>query len=56
MHGKIYKFKDISKERRKLGQVYMSFGGLQAVLTASLERLQDFEVDDNVYILIRKVA
>jgi DNA-directed RNA polymerase I, II, and III subunit RPABC3 len=36
-------------------QVYISFGGLLMKLTGDLQKLQELDVDANIYLLIRKV-
>lgn len=36
-------------------QVYVSFGGLLMQLTGDLQKLQDLDVDANIYLLMRKV-
>ena len=36
-------------------QVFISFGGLLLQLTGDLQKLQELEVDANIYLLMRKV-
>ena len=36
-------------------KVYISFGGLLMLITGDLQKLQELEVDSNVYLLMRKV-
>jgi len=36
-------------------QVYVSFGGLLMQLTGDLQKLQELDVDANIYLLMRKV-
>jgi DNA-directed RNA polymerase I, II, and III subunit RPABC3 len=36
-------------------KVYISFGGLLMLITGDLQKLQELEVDANVYLLMRKV-
>ena len=37
-------------------QVYVSFGGLLMQLTGDLQKLQELDVDANIYLLMRKVS
>ncbi len=36
-------------------QVFISFGGLLLQLTGDLQKLQELDVDANIYLLMRKV-
>lgn len=36
-------------------KVYISYGGLLMLITGDLQKLQELEVDSNVYLLMRKV-
>lgn len=36
-------------------QVYVSYGGLLMQLTGDPKRLEDLDVDQNIYLLVRKV-
>lgn len=36
-------------------QVYVSYGGLLMQLTGDPKRLEDLDIDQNIYMLIRKV-
>lgn len=36
-------------------KVYISFGGLLMLLSGDAQKLQELEVDSNVYLLMRKV-
>lgn len=55
MYGKIFKYKDSSKPGSIKVQVYISFGGLLMQLVGDPKKLETLEVDNNVYLLIRKV-
>ena len=54
MFGKIFKFKR-AKEKKELYEIYVSFGGLLMMLRGDQTTLEKFEVDQQVYLLIRKV-
>ena len=64
MHGKVFKFKDSSSGGGGGGgsgalqraDVYASFGGLLMQLTGEPKRLEDLDIDQNIYLLIRKVT
>ena len=36
-------------------RVYISYGGLLMLITGDLQKLQELEVDSNIYLLMRKV-
>ena len=36
-------------------QVYVSYGGLLMQLTGDPKRLEDLDIDQNIYLLMRKV-
>lgn len=55
MYGKIFKYKDSSRGGQIRVEVYISFGGLLMQLTGDPKKLEALEVDDNVYLLMRKV-
>ncbi|GAB4822226.1 hypothetical protein N2152v2_009272 [Parachlorella kessleri] len=65
MHGKVFKYKDnsssgqlkadVSRAARLDVEVYVSFGGLLMQLTGDPKRLEELDIDQNVYILMRKV-
>ena len=41
--------------RSDLLQVYVSYGGLLMQLTGDPKRLEDLDIDQNIYLLMRKV-
>lgn len=59
MFGKVFKYKDA---RRKGGsdtvnaEVFASFGGLLMHLSGTPDRLKELDVDQSLYLMIRKVA
>lgn len=55
MYGKIFKYKDSSKGGHIKVEVYISFGGLLMQLIGDPKKLETLEVDNNVYLLMRKV-
>lgn len=54
MHGKIFKFKDNQGGGDRV-EVYISFGGLLMQLIGGAKELADLQVDNNVFLLIRRV-
>ncbi|PSC76122.1 DNA-directed RNA polymerases II and V subunit 8A-like [Micractinium conductrix] len=56
MHGKVFKFKDSSHSGQLKADVYVSYGGLLMQLTGDPKRLEDLDIDQNIYLLMRKVA
>lgn len=55
MHGKVFKYKDNSSTGQLKADVYVSFGGLLMQLTGDPKRLEELDIDQNIYLLIRKV-
>jgi len=55
MFGRVFKYKDSSASGQVKADVYVSFGGLLMQLTGDPKRLEDLDLDQNVYLLIRKV-
>eukprot|EP00798_Chlamydomonas_sp_ICE-L_P025939 gene25939-11615_t len=55
MHGKVYKYKDSQSSGQLRVEVYISFGGLLMMLAGDPKKLQDLEVDSNVFLLMRKL-
>lgn len=56
MHGKIFKFKDSSSGGQVKAEVYISFGGLLMELRGDPRRLSDLDVDEDVFLLLKKVT
>ncbi|KAK9838978.1 hypothetical protein WJX74_007112 [Apatococcus lobatus] len=54
MHGKLFKYKDVDKGNQAHVEILISFGGLLLQLIGEPSRLSDFEVDMNLFLLIRK--
>ncbi|CAD7703093.1 unnamed protein product [Ostreobium quekettii] len=52
MYGKIFKMRDGDEGKT---DVYASFGGLLMLLSGDPQKLAGLEVDENVYLLLRKV-
>ncbi|CAL5221859.1 g4120 [Coccomyxa viridis] len=57
MFGRIFKYEDTPSgaNNQMRVQVFISFGGLLLQLTGDLQKLQELEVDANIYLLMRKV-
>lgn len=57
MYGKIYRIEDedTGSENSRLA-AYASFGGLLMRLQGDANNLHGFEVDKNLYLLLKKVA
>ncbi len=51
----VYKYKDVHAGGQVRVEVYISYGGLLMLLAGDPKKLQDLEVDSNVYLLVRKV-
>lgn len=51
----MFKFKDSTSSGQVKADVYISFGGLLMQLTGDPRRLEDIDVDQNIYLLIRKI-
>lgn len=56
MHGKIFKFKDSSTGGQVRAEVFISFGGLLMQLSGDPRRLADLDVDEDVFLLLKKVT
>jgi DNA-directed RNA polymerases I, II, and III subunit RPABC3 len=54
MHGKVYKLEHRTEEGSTRAVASVSFGGLLMQLIADHTKLNRFEVDSMVYLLIRK--
>ncbi|CXJ19109.1 DNA-directed RNA polymerases I, II, and III subunit RPABC3, putative [Plasmodium berghei] len=52
MSGRIFKFEELSSERRT---VYASYGGLMMALTADKQFIGDLEIDMKIYLLAKNV-
>lgn len=55
MFGRIFKYKDSTASGHSKADVFVSFGGLLMQLTGDPKRLEELELDQNVYLLMRKV-
>ncbi|KAG2436434.1 hypothetical protein HXX76_006737 [Chlamydomonas incerta] len=51
MHGKVFKYKDNNMKV----EVFVSFGGLLMKLAGDPAKLEPIEVDNNVYLLLKKL-
>ncbi|KXZ43370.1 hypothetical protein GPECTOR_92g593 [Gonium pectorale] len=51
MHGKVFKYKDNNMKV----EVFVSFGGLLMKLSGDPGKLEALEVDNNVYLLLKKL-
>jgi len=55
MFGRVFKYKDSSASGHIKADVYVSFGGLLMQLTGDPKRLEDLDLDQNIYLLMRKL-
>lgn len=55
MFGRVFKYKDSTASGQIKADVFVSYGGLLMQLTGDPKRLEDLELDQNLYLLIRKV-
>jgi hypothetical protein len=55
MYGKVFKLRDLGQSGVPRIEVYMSFGGLLMRMRGDPKKLEDLEVDTNLYLLMRKV-
>ncbi|KAI8109567.1 hypothetical protein M9434_000849 [Picochlorum sp. BPE23] len=55
MFGKVFKYKDAMASGHVKADVFVSFGGLLMQLSGDPKRLEDLDVDNNIYLLMRKV-
>jgi DNA-directed RNA polymerase I, II, and III subunit RPABC3 len=58
MHGKLYKIsedKDTSDQNAKKVEMYASFGGLLVMLKGDPSSAANFELDQRLFLLMRKV-
>lgn len=55
MHGKVFRFKDRSETGVAKVDVFISFGGLLMQLTGDPKRLEELDLDQGIYLLLRKV-
>merc|ERR1739848_121438 len=56
MHGKIYKVRDAKTAKGTRIEVYISYGGLLMQLTGDPAILEKLELDDSVYLLLKKLT
>ena len=56
MYGRVFKYKDSSSSGHSKADVYISFGGLLMQLTGDPKRVEDLDLDQTVYLLIRKLT
>jgi DNA-directed RNA polymerase I, II, and III subunit RPABC3 len=56
MHGKVYKKEDVNEGGIQKAAVNISFGGLLMHLKADPKNLQDVDIDNRLYVLIRKIS
>ncbi|KAL8531540.1 hypothetical protein ACS0TY_008221 [Phlomoides rotata] len=55
MQGKLYRISEESKEKQVKADIYVSFGGLLMMLKGDPSIAARFELDQKLFILIRKV-
>jgi DNA-directed RNA polymerases I, II, and III subunit RPABC3 len=55
MYGKIFKYKDKQQGGQQKVEVTISFGGLLMQLSGEAKKLEELDLDSNVYLLMRKV-
>lgn len=51
MHGKVFKYKDNNMKV----EVYISYGGLLMMLSGDPTKLESIEVDENVFLLLKRL-
>lgn len=56
MYGKVFKKQDDIEGGMRKSTVNISFGGLLMQLKADPKNLQDVDIDNRVYVLIRKIS
>eukprot|EP00270_Netrium_digitus_P001538 TRINITY_DN1170_c0_g1_i6.p2 TRINITY_DN1170_c0_g1~~TRINITY_DN1170_c0_g1_i6.p2 ORF type:complete len:148 (+),score=32.35 TRINITY_DN1170_c0_g1_i6:117-560(+) len=56
MYGKLYKYSDDESSKGARVEIFVSFGGLQMRLSGEGSHLTDFNLDQHLYILLRKLA
>ena len=56
MYGKVYKKEEENAGGIKKAAVYISFGGLLMHLKADPKNLLDVDIDNRMYLLIRKIS
>lgn len=54
--AQVYKYRDTQAGGQVKVEVFVSFGGLLMLLVGDPKKLQDLEVDSNIYLLLRKAA
>lgn len=55
MFGRVFKYKDSTLSGHIKADVYISYGGLLMQLTGDPKKLEDLDLDLNVYLLIKKL-
>jgi DNA-directed RNA polymerase I, II, and III subunit RPABC3 len=55
MHGKLYKISDEESGKTVKAEVYVSFGGLLMLLKGDPSYVSKFELDQRLFLLIRKL-
>ena len=56
MYGKVFKKQDENEGGIRRSAVTISFGGLLMQLKADPKNLQDVDIDNRLYVLIRKIS
>ncbi len=56
MYGKVFKKQDENEGGMRKSIVTISFGGLLMQLKADPKNLQDVDIDNRLYVLIRKIS
>eukprot|EP00899_Mesostigma_viride_P015092 jgi/Mesvir1/23584/Mv18275-RA.1 len=55
MYGKLFKYQDDGTSGAPKVEVYISFGGLLMMLKGDPRNLHELELDQNLYLLMRKI-
>ncbi|KAJ4723629.1 DNA-directed RNA polymerases II and V subunit 8A [Melia azedarach] len=55
MHGKVYKITDEGSGRSLKAEIYVSYGGLLMMLKGDPTYVSQFELDQKLFLLIRKL-
>ncbi|XVF37621.1 hypothetical protein REPUB_Repub20aG0025300 [Reevesia pubescens] len=55
MHGKLYKISDDGSGKSLKAEVYISYGGLLMMLKGEASHVSHFELDQRLFLLMRKL-
>ncbi|KAL8092042.1 DNA-directed RNA polymerases II and V subunit 8A-like [Apium graveolens] len=55
MHGLLYKMSEDTSDRDPAAEVYISFGGLQMMLKGDPTKIGNYNVDEKLFLLMRRL-